>query len=49
MQNTLFGDIEPIEVAKPAITKAEPWSDLERLEKERELVGMYLSAHPLDP
>ena len=49
MQNSLFGDIEPIAVAKPPITKAEPWSSLERLNKERELVGMYLSAHPLDP
>ncbi|MBP3737420.1 MAG: DNA polymerase III subunit alpha [Muribaculaceae bacterium] len=49
MQNSLFGDIEPIEVAKPAIPVAEPWNILERLDKEKELVGMYLSAHPLDP
>ncbi len=48
MQNSLFGDLEPIEIAKPAIPKAEQWSSLERLSKEKELVGRYLSAHPLD-
>ncbi len=49
MQNSLFGAIGGVEVATPAIPKAEPWSQLERLNRERELVGMYLSAHPLDP
>ena len=49
MQNSLFVDIEPLEVAKPPIPQAEQWNILERLDKEKELVGMYLSAHPLDP
>ena len=49
MQNTLFGELEPLEVAKPEIPKAEPWNIMERLSREKELVGMYLSAHPLDP
>ena len=49
MQNSLFGAFEAIEVATPVIPQAEPWSQLERLNRERELVGMYLSAHPLDP
>jgi len=49
MQNSLFGAFGAIEVATPPIPQAEPWSVLERLNKERELVGMYLSAHPLDP
>ena len=49
MQNTLFGDLEPLEIAKPEIPKAEPWNIMERLSREKELVGMYLSAHPLDP
>ncbi len=48
MQNSLFG-VEEVEIAKPVIPQAQPWSILERLSKERELVGMYLSAHPLDP
>ena len=49
MQNSLFCDLEPLEVAKPEIPKAEPWNIMERLSKEKELVGIYLSAHPLDP
>ena len=49
MQNSLFGAFDAIEVATPAIPNAEPWSQLERLNRERDLVGMYLSAHPLDP
>ena len=49
MQNSLFGGFDAIEVATPEIPKAEPWSQLERLNRERDLVGMYLSAHPLDP
>ena len=49
MKNSLFGAIGGIEVSTPVIPNAEPWSQLERLNRERELVGMYLSAHPLDP
>ena len=49
MQNSLFGSFGAIEVATPPIPNAEPWSQLERLNRERDLVGMYLSAHPLDP
>lgn len=49
-ENSLFGDFDDsINTAgRPAVTPAIPWSDTERLERERELVGMYLSAHPLD-
>ena len=36
-------------MATPTIPNAEQWSQLERLNRERDLVGMYLSAHPLDP
>lgn len=46
--NSLFGDDTFFEIAHPEIPKAERWSDLERLNKERELIGIYLSAHPLD-
>ena len=49
MQNSLFGAFGAIEVATPPVPNAEPWSQLERLNRERDLVGMYLSAHPLDP
>jgi DNA polymerase-3 subunit alpha len=46
--NSLFGDDNFMSISKPEIPVAEPWSDLERLNKEKELVGIYLSAHPLD-
>ena len=46
--NSLFGGENAVEIATPPIPKGERWSDIERLNKERELVGIYLSAHPLD-
>ena len=46
--NSLFGGDALIAIAKPEIPQCERWSDLERLNKEKELVGIYLSAHPLD-
>ena len=50
MQNSLFGMFgDGVEIATPLIPKSNTrWSDIERLNKERELVGIYLSAHPLD-
>ena len=48
-QTSLFGDFGAIEIQTPPIPKTdERWSDIERLNKERDLVGIYLSAHPLD-
>ena len=48
-ENSLFGDFGSVEVATPPIPQEyNEWSLLERLNKERELVGIYLSAHPLD-
>ena len=47
-QTSLFGGMD-ITVTHPALPKNVPaWGNLERLNKERELVGIYLSAHPLD-
>ncbi|MCC8154540.1 MAG: DNA polymerase III subunit alpha, partial [Tannerellaceae bacterium] len=46
--NSLFGDDNFASIAKPEIPVCQRWSDLERLNKEKELVGIYLSAHPLD-
>ena len=50
MQNSLFGAFgEGVEIALPPVPKNDArWSDIERLNKERDLVGIYLSAHPLD-
>ena len=48
-QNSLFGGFDDVEIATPPIPKTDVrWSDIERLNKERDLVGIYLSAHPLD-
>ena len=48
--HSLFGDLTmEVEVAHPEPPKdVVLWSDLERLNQERDLVGIYLSAHPLD-
>jgi len=48
MQNSLFGDSADVMIATPAVPVAEAWNDIEKLNRERELVGIYLSAHPLD-
>mgnify|MGYP000880323839 CR=1 FL=1 len=48
MQNSLFGASNAVEVSTPPVPQAERWSSIERLNKERDLVGIYLSAHPLD-
>lgn len=47
-QNSLFGDMEAVEIVKPELPYTHDWSPLEKLNKEREYIGMYLSAHPLD-
>ena len=46
---SLFGDMEGLLTVHPVIPKGEKWSKIELLKRERDLVGMYLSAHPLDP
>jgi len=46
--NSLFGDDSSFDIAHPDIPVVDKWTDLERLNKERELIGIYLSAHPLD-
>ncbi|MBB6275165.1 DNA polymerase III subunit alpha [Porphyromonas circumdentaria] len=45
----LFGEVEEMQIPHPTPPEAEAWTDIERLSKEAELVGFYLSATPLDP
>ena len=46
---SLFGDMgESVEIATPTIPDAPEWSALDKLNKEKDLVGIYISAHPLD-
>jgi len=48
--NSLFGEEEPaMMIKKPQPETSLEWNHLETLNREREVVGMYISAHPLDP
>lgn len=49
MTHSLFGDAGLPEIQKPKLPDCDPWLLAEKLEKEKEMVGMYISAHPLDP
>jgi DNA polymerase III subunit alpha len=49
MANSLFGDIGGIAIARPTFIPCEPWNLMELLNKEKEVIGMYLTGHPLDP
>ncbi len=46
--NSLFGGFDSIDISKPKPPQVEEWSAIEKLNRERDLVGIYLSAHPLD-
>ena len=46
--NSLFGGDHSVDIAKPEAPVASEWSRMEILSKEKELTGIYLSAHPLD-
>jgi DNA polymerase-3 subunit alpha len=47
-KQTLFGDIEGFDMIKPEPTVCPDWPKLEKLNREREVIGIYLSSHPLD-
>ena len=48
-QQSLFGgDTGTTDITPPVIPACAEWSQLEKLNKEREVIGLYLSAHPLD-
>ena len=46
--NSLFGATEETMVPEPEPTACQPWPLIEALEKEKEVVGIYISGHPLD-
>ena len=47
--NSLFDDFEvEVEVRHPDLPQVARWNTIERLNKEKDLIGIYLSAHPLD-
>jgi DNA polymerase-3 subunit alpha len=45
---SLFGGDNAITIENPVIPKAEEWSTIAKLDKEKEHIGVYLSSHPLD-
>jgi len=47
-QVSLFGEASEIQLPEPIIPDCEIWSTMELLGKEKEVVGIYISAHPLD-
>lgn len=51
-QNSLFDLFEDtsevLQVKRPSVPYAEPWSNIEQLKREKELIGIFLSGHPLD-
>ena len=47
-RNSLFGGMDAVAISTPPVPNADSWSAIERLNKERDLVGIYISGHPLD-
>ncbi|MFN5346908.1 MAG: DNA polymerase III subunit alpha [Bacteroidota bacterium] len=47
-QASLFDDTSDQDIAEPQLPNAPEWSKLELLKKEKEVVGFYISGHPLD-
>ncbi|HNG89117.1 MAG TPA: DNA polymerase III subunit alpha, partial [Saprospiraceae bacterium] len=47
--NSLFGDLSStVSIPEPPMPKVSDWSLIYRLQKEKEVIGIYLSGHPLD-
>ncbi len=47
-QNSLFGDSSAMDIAEPSLPYFEEWRNQEKLAHEKEMIGIYLSGHPLD-
>ena len=47
-QVSLFGDASDVQIAEPLVPPCEEWGTMEKLAQEREVVGVYISGHPLD-
>ena len=43
----MFGEMEKIELTEPSLAQSETWSEKERLTKERQVTGFYITGHPL--
>ena len=47
-QVSLFGEASEVQFDEPIIPQCEPWNIMEKLSKEKEMIGIYISGHPLD-
>ncbi|RSK41861.1 DNA polymerase III subunit alpha [Mangrovimonas spongiae] len=47
-QVSLFGEASDVQIPEPQVPPCEDWGTMEKLAKEREVVGIYISGHPLD-
>jgi DNA polymerase-3 subunit alpha len=47
-QVSLFGDASEVQIAEPQVPPCEEWGTMEKLAREKEVVGIYISGHPLD-
>ena len=47
-QVSLFGEASDVQIEEPQVPPCEEWGTMEKLSKEREVVGIYISGHPLD-
>jgi DNA polymerase-3 subunit alpha len=47
-QVSLFGEASDVQFEEPEIPPCEPWNVMEKLSKEKEMIGIYISGHPLD-
>ena len=48
-QSSLFSEENEIEVFEPKLPEVEKWTAIESLSREKEVVGFFISGHPLDP
>ncbi|MEO6759661.1 MAG: DNA polymerase III subunit alpha, partial [Saprospiraceae bacterium] len=47
--NSLFGDLsDTVSIVEPAVPRVQPWGLIYQLQKEKDVIGIYLSGHPLD-
>ena len=47
-QVSLFGDTSEVQIPEPQVPPCEGWGTMEKLRREKEVVGIYISGHPLD-
>ncbi|MGV3695732.1 DNA polymerase III subunit alpha [Flavobacterium sp.] len=47
-QVSLFGEASEVQIAEPVVPPCDEWSTMDKLAREKEVVGIYISGHPLD-